>query len=55
MTYQQNRSSDGRLFIKLPNISFPFSGAGSGGAADQLIQKMGNQVHTDAGVSSIQR
>ena len=38
VTYQQN-SSDGKLFIKLPNISFPFSADGD------LILAMGNQVH----------
>ena len=44
ITYQQN-SSEGKLFIKLPNISFPFSEGG------ELILAMGNQVHTDTGVS----
>lgn len=38
-------SSSGELFIKLPNISFPFTAAGD------LILAMGNQVHTDTGVS----
>ena len=37
VTYQQN-DTDGKLFIKLPNISFPFSDAGD------LILAMGNQV-----------
>ena len=44
ITYQQN-STEGDLFIKLPNISFPFTDTGD------LILAMGNQVHTDAGVS----
>jgi hypothetical protein len=42
-TYQQN-SSDGKLFIKLPDISFPFKDG-------ELILAMGNQVHTDAQLS----
>lgn len=44
VTYQQN-NSDGKLFIKLPNISFPFTSDG------ELILAMGNQIHTDAAVS----
>ncbi len=44
VTYQQN-TTDGDLFIKLPNISFPFTSTG------ELILAMGNQVHTDSGVS----
>ena len=44
VTYQQN-STNGELFIKLPNISFPFTDSGD------LILAMGNQVHTDAEIS----
>jgi hypothetical protein len=44
VTYQQN-SSDGELFIKLPNISFPFTNG-------ELILAMGNQVHTNAQVGA---
>ena len=44
VTYQQN-STEGELFIKLPNISFPFTDSGD------LILAMGNQVHTDAQIS----
>ena len=40
----QQNSSDGKLFIKLPNISFPFENG-------QLILVMGNQVHTNAQIS----
>ena len=40
VTYQQN-STEGELFIKLPNISFPFTDSGD------LILAMGNQVHAD--------
>ena len=36
-------SSKGELFIKLPNISFPFTNG-------ELILAMANQVHTDAQV-----
>jgi hypothetical protein len=38
-------SSSGELFIKLPNIDFPFTESGD------LILAMGNQVHTDEQVA----
>ena len=41
VTYQQN-TSGGKLFIKLPNISFPFGEKGKG--KGELILATGNQV-----------